>query len=75
MTKVETTASVPKAQLSTLKVNVIPRINYVLRKKKKKPLKAVESIFKEENKEISSLQVFIGGERLRLILFILFSFF
>lgn len=44
MTKVETTASVPKAQLSTLKVNVIPRINYVLRKK---PLKAPDCIFKK----------------------------
>lgn len=52
MTKVETAASVPKAQLFTLKVNVIPRINYVLRKR---PLKALDCIFKKENKGISSL--------------------
>jgi hypothetical protein len=47
MTKVETTASVPKAPLSTLEVNVIPRINSVLRKK---PLKAVDFIFNNEKK-------------------------
>lgn len=67
MTKVETTASVPKAQLSTLKVNVIPRINYVLRKKKN--TQGTKVYFQIGKKEISSLQVFIGGEKLRLILF------
>ena len=42
--KGETADSVPKAQLSTFKVNVIPRINCVLRKK---PPKALDCIFKK----------------------------
>ena len=52
MTKVETTSSAPKVQLSTLKANVIPRINYVFRKK---PLKTLDCILKKEDKRISSL--------------------
>lgn len=48
MTKVETTASVPKVQLSTLQVNVVPRINYMLRKK---PLKALDRLYSQKGKQ------------------------
>lgn len=57
---------VPKAPLSTFTVNVIPGINYMLRKK---PLKALGCVFKNEKEESPGYSSFTRGEKPRFILF------
>lgn len=62
LNKGETTASVPKAQLSMLKVNVIPRINCVLEKEATQGTRLYFS--KSKTKESLIYRVFfIGGEK------------